>query len=92
MENCKISKTGQTPFTKLDLLRELNINNNHYTIWIPNIKHGLKTQRKASHIRKDKTYLPYLHSEMTHIFTLFCLGALVIFFRKTFKLFGFPIF
>jgi hypothetical protein len=21
----------------------------HYTIWIPNLKHGLKTQRKASH-------------------------------------------
>jgi len=28
VENCNISKTGQTPFTKLDLLRELNINNN----------------------------------------------------------------
>jgi len=41
----------------------------HYTIWIPNIKHGLKTQRKASQIRKDKTYLPYLNSQITHIFT-----------------------
>jgi hypothetical protein len=28
VENCNISKTGQTPFTKLDLLRKLNINNN----------------------------------------------------------------
>jgi hypothetical protein len=37
----------------------------HYTIWIPNIKHGLKTQRKASHIRKDETCLPYLRSDNT---------------------------
>jgi hypothetical protein len=37
MENCKISKTGQTPFTKLDLLRELNINNNPFSAFQCNI-------------------------------------------------------
>ena len=27
------------------------------------------TQQKASQIRKDKTYLPYLQSQIIHIFT-----------------------
>jgi len=32
-------------------------------------RHGLKIQQKKSLIRKDQTLLPYLNSQVTHMFT-----------------------
>jgi hypothetical protein len=43
----------------------------HVSATVQVVRPILNTQRKASQIRKDKTYLPYLQSQITHIFTFF---------------------
>ena len=73
VENCNISKTGQTPFTKLDLLRELNINNNPLSAFHWNILKPLVTLQNLW-ISHDllATYPEQLWidlSKITHVFT-----------------------
>ena len=73
VENCNISKTGQTPFTKLDLLRELNINNNPLSAFQWNIFKPLVTLQTLW-ISHDllATYLEQSWidlSKITHVFT-----------------------
>ena len=73
MENCKISKTGQTPFTKLDLLRELNINNNPLSAFQWNILKPLVTLQtlRISHdllaTYPEQSWIDL--SNITHVFT-----------------------
>jgi hypothetical protein len=73
VENCNISKTGQTPFTKLDLLRELNINNNPLSAFQWNIFKPLVTLQTLwiSHdllaTYPEQSWIDL--SKITHVFT-----------------------
>jgi Leucine-rich repeat (LRR) protein len=73
VENCNISKTGQTPFTKLDLLRELNINNNPLSAFQWNILKPLVTLQnlRISHdllaTYPEQSWI--VLSKITHVFT-----------------------
>ena len=73
VENCNISKTGQTTFTKLDLLRELNINNNPLSAFQWNILKPLVTLQtlRISHdllaTYPEQSWIDL--SKITHVFT-----------------------
>ena len=73
VENCSISKTGETPFTKLDLLRELNINNNPLSAFQWNILKPLVTLQTLwiSHdllaTYPEQSWIDL--SKITHVFT-----------------------
>jgi toll-like receptor 13 len=74
VENCNISKTGQTPFTKLDLLRELNIKKNPLSAFQWNILKPLVTLQtlRISHdllaTYPEQSWIDL--SNITHVFTI----------------------